>query len=253
MAQRPAAPLFTLHWLLATLESVRPRERPQVINSAGDPLEFVTVHFPLASSVTQDAVREALATVPGLRQENASFWNWLKEPGATGPARRRPKAQQFVTTMDDAALVLGNLEIKARRLSLTANSAARAICGQALLAGALGGLVRAPLVERADLAHSTAKARQPPRQPSGMTPEVERQVVSQAMDDHYRRILDEPIPTLGNRSPRSAVKTPKGQEKVVEWLKRVENHGAGLDANDPMAGYDYVWMWCELGLEHLRR
>ena len=53
--------------------------------------------------------------------------------------------------MDDGAVVLGNLAMKARRLSLTANSEARATRGQALLAGALGGLVRAPLVERADL------------------------------------------------------------------------------------------------------
>ena len=52
--------------------------------------------------------------------------------------------------MDDGAIVLGNLEMKARRVSLTANSEARAIRGQALLAGALGGLVRAPLVELAE-------------------------------------------------------------------------------------------------------
>ena len=129
LALRGAAHLFTHHWLAAALESVKPRERPLVINGACEPSEFVTVHFPLAAGVSQHTGREPLATVPGLRQENASFWNWVKEPGATGPARRRPKAQQFVTTMDDAALVLGNLEIKARRLSLTANSAARAICG----------------------------------------------------------------------------------------------------------------------------
>ena len=86
-----------------------------------------------------------------------------------------------------------------------------------------------------------------------MTPKVERQVVSEAMDGHYRRILDEPIPTLGNRSPRSAAKTPKGQEKVVAWLKRLENHGATHDASDPMGGYDFGWMWRELGVEHLRR
>ena len=59
--------------------------------------------------------------------------------------------------MDDGAVVLGNLAMKARRLSLTANSEARATRGQALLAGALGGLVRAPLVERVDLGQSPAR------------------------------------------------------------------------------------------------
>ena len=54
--------------------------------------------------------------------------------------------------MDDGAVVLGNLEMKAQRLLLTANSEARATRGRALLASVLGGLVRAPLVERAALA-----------------------------------------------------------------------------------------------------
>ena len=160
LAQVATAHLFTHHWLAAALEAVRPRERPQVVNSAGEPLEFVTVHFPLAPGVTQDAVRKALATVPGLRQETASFWNWVEEPGASRPTRRRPKAQQFITMMEDGAVVLGNLEMKARRLSPTANSAARAICGQALLAGALAALVRASLVERADLEQAYRRARQ---------------------------------------------------------------------------------------------
>ena len=155
--------------------------------------------------------------------------------------------------MDDGAVVLGNLELKARRLSLTANSEARAIRGQALLAGALDDIVRAPLVERDDMGLSPARARQQPPQPSSLTPEVERQVINRAMGDHYRRILDEPIPSLGNRSPRSAAKTPKSREKVVAWLKRLENHGAALHADDPMGGYDFGWMWREFGVEHLRR
>ena len=147
----------------------------------------------------------------------------------------------------------GNLDMKARRLSLPANSEARATLGQALLSEVLGDLVRAPLIERADLGQSLTEARQKPPQPPGMTPEVERQVISKALDDHYRHILAEQILTLGNRSPRSAAKAPKGREKVMAWLKRLENHGAGLSANDPMTGYDSGWLWRELGVEHLRR
>ena len=155
------AHLFTHHWLSAALEAVKLRARPMVTNSAGDPLEFVTVHFPLAAGVTQDAVREALAAVPGLRQETASFWNWVEAPGASGQTRRRPKAQQLVTTMEDGAVVLGNLELKARRLSLTANSEARAIRGQALLAKTLGDLVRAPTLRTRRPRHASSPHRSP--------------------------------------------------------------------------------------------
>ena len=43
--------------------------------------------------------------------------------------------------MDDGAVVLGNLEMKARRLSLTANSEERAVRGQALLTATTGGRI----------------------------------------------------------------------------------------------------------------
>ena len=74
-------------------------------------------------------------------------------------------------------------------------------------AGRLAGALR---VECADLGQSLAEARQRPPQPSGVPLEVERQAISRALDGHYRRILDEPMPALGNHPPRSAAKTPDG-------------------------------------------
>ncbi|MGK7865452.1 hypothetical protein [Falsiroseomonas sp. E2-1-a4] len=243
--------LFTSFWLDAALKAALRLSRPEVVNSAGEPLEFVTVHFPLAGGVRLDAVRAALSAVPALRQENAGFWNWVEE-GKSGRSRRKPDAQQFITAMDDGAVVLGNLELKARRLSLTANSEARAERGRKLLAEALGDLVRPPLVERANLDQMLAEGRGQPRQPSGLPAEVEREVITKTLDDHYRRVLDEPIPALGNRSPRAAVKTAKGRDKVVAWLKLLENGGARQDASDPMGAYDFGWLWRELGVDELR-
>jgi len=44
---------------------------------------------------------------------------------------------------------------------------------------------------------------------------------------------------LGNKSPRAAVKTPKGRAKVVDWLKTLENHTAKFaGSNDEMASYN---------------
>jgi hypothetical protein len=154
--------------------------------------------------------------------------------------------------MDDGALVLGTVELLGRRLSLGANSPARVERGQALLAPVLAGLVGPPLSERTDLEQMLARDRPPPRS-SGLSPEQERAIVHQVLDDHYRRVLDEPIPALGNRSPRQAVKTAKGREKVAAWLKMLENHAAHRPAGDPMGSYDTGWMWRELGVEALRR
>jgi len=96
-------------------------------------------------------------------------------------------------------------------------------------------------------------AERPPPEPSGLSPEEERALVQQGLDDHYRRVLDEPIPALGGKSPRAAAKTAKGREKVAAWLKMLENHSARRPAGDPMGEYDFGWMWQELGVEAFRR
>ena len=59
-----------------------------------------------------------------------------------------------------------------------------------------------------------------------LPPDEERSIVHQALTDHYRNTLDEPIPALGNQTPRKAVKTAKGRKKVIAWLKMLENQSA---------------------------
>jgi hypothetical protein len=59
---------------------------------------------------------------------------------------------------------------------------------------------------------------------------------------------------LDDIPPREAVKTRKGREKAADWLKYLENCSATQpNPNDPIATYDFHWMWNELGIENLRR
>jgi len=77
--------------------------------------------------------------------------------------------------------------------------------------------------------------------PPRLNPSVEerRTIIHDGLDRHYRDLLDQPIPVLGNKSPRAAVKTPKGRAKVVDWLKTLENHTAKFaGSNDEMASYN---------------
>jgi hypothetical protein len=248
-----AAFMVTNAWLDAALRAEQGRDRPVLLNSEGDPLEFTVLHFPWLPGVKPEQVRKVLATIPALQQENPSFWNWLAEPG-TKPKSvpRRAKGQTFITTMKDGSLVLGTLALKGRRLSLEVNSTPRSERGRALLEPVLAGLVGPPLTERTDLEQMLAAERPPPK-PSRLSKEDERALIRQGLDDHYWRVLEEPIPALGGKSPRVAAKTPKGREKVAAWLKMLENHSATRPAGDPIGEYDFGWMWRELGLEALRR
>ena len=59
---------------------------------------------------------------------------------------------------------------------------------------------------------------------------------------------------LGDITPRAAVQTAAGRHRVAGWLKHLENRSSSqLDANDPIATYDFTWMWRELGIENLRK
>ena len=112
-----------------------------------------------------------------------------------------------------------------------------------------------PLIEMQTVEQLTASRDSRPSSPSVDLPAVEqREIVHATLDKHYHHLLDDPIPVLGNVSPRTAAKTKKGREKVVAWLKTLENHTARLaDRNDPMATYDVTWLWTELGVSDLRR
>ena len=245
--------MITSFWLDASLKAAQGRDRPEMVNAEGDPIAFTLLHFPLRPGVTAEQVRRALAGVTALRQENSGFWNWLAKPGTKPKSvRRRPGAQTFISTMDDGALVLGTVSLKGRRLTLEANSAARATRGKALLEPVLAELVGPLLTEHTDMDQMLAEERPPPA-PTGLSPEQERALVHQGMDEHYRRVLDEPIPALGGKSPRAAAKTPKGREKVAAWLKTLENHAAYRPPGDPMGSYDVSWMWRELGVEAKRK
>jgi hypothetical protein len=87
-----------------------------------------------------------------------------------------------------------------------------------------------------------------------LTKDERRTIIHQSLDRHYQNMLDQPVPILGNKSPRATAKTAKGRAKVIDWLKMLENSAPkSAGRNDDMATYDFAWLWAELGLKDLRR
>ena len=214
--------MFSNLWLDDVLRRALNPSLPHMQNTDGEPLEFITVHFQLVSNSNLPAIRAALDDLAPLRKEGDAFWNWVEEKGlhrkfAKGQAAN---TRTFRTTMDDGAIVLGAVELTANAVKLSVNSEARAARGRTLLEPVLTGLVHAPLIERQTVEQMMAS---PPDRSSaqdalGLPPNEERRIIHQGLTAHYRRTLDEPIPSLGNQSPRKAAKTRKGREgdRLVE-------------------------------------
>jgi hypothetical protein len=87
-----------------------------------------------------------------------------------------------------------------------------------------------------------------------MSEEERSAIIHDSLDRHYRDLLDQPLPMLGNKSPRAAVRTAKGRIKVVDWLKTLENDAAkSAGRNAEIANYSFNCLWTELGVAELRR
>lgn len=254
---RALAPTITTVWLTDIIDRAADPQIPEVRNAEGDKLLFCTVHYPFATGTTTAAIQLALGQCSELRQENATFWNWFKprtQDKTLGVPKQRSKSQTFITTLEDGSLVLGGVELKDKALVLSVNSKERSDRGRELLSKTLGGLVGQPLVEMQTVEQVMESRDSPPSAKLDLSEEQQRSIIHHSMDRHYRNLIDQPIPVLGNKSPRAAAKTAKGRTKVVDWLKTLENHTAKSgDHNDEMASYSFNWLWSELGLNDLRR
>lgn len=251
---RAAAPAITTVWLIDIIDRATAPRIPEVRNAEGDELLFCTVHYPFADGAGPDDIRLALNRCPELRQENATFWNWIGPRRSAKALSAQKRSLKFQTFLDDSALVFGSVELKDKGLILSVNSQARSERGRALLSEVLDGLVVQPLVEVQTLEQCMATRDPAPPPRLNLSVEERRTIIHDGLDRHYRDLLDQPIPVLGNKSPRAAVKTAKGRAKVVDWLKTLENHTVKFaGSNDEMATYNFNWLWTELGVNELRR
>ncbi len=259
-----AAPVFTNLWLADALPRAMDPALPTLVNSDGDEIAFHTVRFAFRPGTTAGIVRERLRTVEAFEEASQTFWNWAEAEGAAAKssgARRGAKSaagkvRTYSVTLDDGAVVLGNIELADDAVSLSANSDSRAERGQALLTALLGKLVRAPLTQIQTVEQLVASRPDREAAPADeIPPHVQASVVHEALDGHYRAALDQPLGMLGGKTPRACARTKAGREKVAGWLKFLEGQSSrrGRDADDPMGSYDFGWMWTELGIADLRR
>jgi hypothetical protein len=249
---RTTSPMFTAFWLVDLIERVRGPEFPDLRNVEGDELLHCELRYPFAAGTTCDDIQAVLDVRPEFRRADTTFWNWisLKKPAAHASSQG---SLTFETRLDDDTLVLGGVELKADALVLAVNSQRRCDLGCTLLSALLGEHVGQPSLKTETVDQLIASARAEPQQLD--IPEEEScAIIHDYLDRHYRDVLDQPVPMLGGKSPRAAVRTASGRIKVVGWLKMMENRTAkSADHNSALAVYDFGWLWTELGIDELRR
>jgi len=211
---------FFVFWL----EHVALRPPPAILSAEGDELVLARVVFDVQDPASLEA---ALASHPDLeRDDEDGSYAWTED---TGDFRRG----------------LGTFIPKGGRLVFETMSRPRAERGRALIEGLAGPAVahRATTLEGI----ARAAARVPASPPVEVPPEIQAQIVGQFLDQHYRKWPDEPLPGLDGKTPREAAQIKTARPKLVSLLKSMENM-AERDRRAGRPGYDFGWLWDELGL-----
>ena len=243
LLQSPMGPVFfTNQFVMFHVEQAEAGP-PELRNTDDEPLVMSTVRFPIVGDETELA--GALDGVPEFdREDGDGFrWSWL---GRELAAAEQPEGLAGAGT---GRWTLGQAEIVDEALLLHVNSVERAERGRELLASRLGALVGTPLTSHEDPAARLEGGRSEPGagpEELGIPPEEMEAVIGTFLEGHYRKVLDEPVPMLGNRSPRAAVKTKKGRAAVVEWLKFLENEESRAARQQKRRPLDLSWLWEEL-------
>jgi len=256
IALEGGARVFTWIWLAHTLRQLR-APQPTLTNFDGEEVVFTKVRLAVAKAHRAEVAR-LLDQAPALaREAKGECWSWHRQDGEQGG--KRPEGGLSLASWDDTgALVLGHLQLRRKWLVLEVNSAARAERGKQMLMQLLCGLVATPITETQSVESALEEHRARKRSSSEeaapkLPPEEAARVMRELLDRHYRRVIAEPLPALGNLPPREAARTVEGREKVIGWLKYLEN-GEGRRAHrQGTPPYDFSWMWRELGVLEERR
>jgi hypothetical protein len=213
---------------------------PQLHNTDGDRLSMQRLIFAIDSPAAAFQALKGLAVGESEEEllQDAEYaadgelrsvaFNWTK--------RGNSQHKGWETT------VLGRIDIEGTRLAAEVNSAERAAEFKRLVSERLGEKARYRVTEIQSMERLLAEARaKPPRaetqadrdQAALMArPEVQAQLRGM-MARHYEAWVDEKLPALQGQTPREAVRTAAGREKVEALIRDIERTGPGMGGYDP--------------------
>ena len=191
----------------ALREAVANWRPPRLVTMDGEDIVFCEAVFDVSDLAT---VRARLATHPDMEADEDGF-SWVD---------RRGRKQ-----LGGGPLHLGAIRFEKGRMKLETKSGERLERGKELLVDLLAGVARHRVDAIKDL--DVAMAELVDRPARGLVDEipeaVQAQLLAPVLQQHIESWIDERIPALNGKTPRQAVKTKAGRDKVVAMLRDQEN------------------------------
>jgi hypothetical protein len=220
---RRMAPVFHQLWL----ERVVLPPRPKLITGDGEPFIFAKVIFDL---LDREAAIRSLADRDDIVDQSDGSYVWLEPAGAF---QRSAGAMSF----------------EEKRVVFETTSQKRAEEARDELSSLFGAAARFRAISYEDVEQAIKRVPQTTKATEPDIPiETQRRILGEYYENHYRKWLDEPVPFLGNRTPRHAARLKTVRPKLIALLKDFESHSERQRRSGEIA-YDFGWMWAELGLK----
>ena len=223
-------------WLAQWFE---PAPLPQIRDAAtGDTILLVTDHYRVHDAV---ALAAALAAQPDVSGDAQQSWHRETRSG-DGQLR---------------SLVAINPGREANRIELFYRTQRLADEGRTWFEALAGSAVQHLTREITDPAGSLAKSAKegaghapqaPASSASGLPPELLAQALEQFIHRHYANWCDEAIPVLGGVSPRQAMATAAGLERVKGLLREYEGGERQQSSEQGRPAVSYQFLWDALGI-----
>jgi hypothetical protein len=213
--------LIPMYWLEGLLVKAK---GPTVSNTDGEPVHLLLVKFSLRPG-SELIVPNVMRSIPGLVEDSESDFRWVVD-----------KSSCDNTSLD--SITAASLTLSENLLVAQVNSPGRADRIEALLSQYLGNHILKTVRDEPDLSSIEPGVRKE------IPLEIRQELVSQFLNQHYRKWLDMPNQLLSGKTPRKSVSVPSQRKKLAILLRDFE-------ASPPMDGvvYDYSWLRRELGLE----
>jgi hypothetical protein len=74
------------------------------------------------------------------------------------------------------------------------------------------------------------------------------EIIEKAIHQSYANWPDEPIPALGGKTPRQAIRTPAGMERVKGLLRGYEASETQQARREGRRAISYAFLWKALGI-----
>jgi hypothetical protein len=208
---------------------------PKLVDFSGQPITLTTVHYRVKD---WGRLEEILGGQPDVVGDAESGWSRLEPPAKEGSRslfsiqrRSKERAELFAMTRE------------------------RARAGEKWIEGLAGDILQKTVAEISDPAHlwKNRHERKQPRQGGdfieGLSNEDKDALYMQFHHKMYSNWADEPIPALGNKTPREAIRSKEGKRDVIELLKSYEKGEARQAKMQQRSPVSFEFLWNDLGLE----